>query len=136
MNVNVKAFDGNTILHRAVQYSWGKVIPLLLEKGAQMNAKNAQGQTALYLALQQGNPLILNPFLEKEGPVDIEALMVARDEVTTDVFLKDLLTFIHKHQMVILFCIEQLGLIGIASSIYCLIEKYHSILKMHKVKLP
>ena len=31
-DVHIKASDGSTILHRAMQYSWSKVIPLLLEK--------------------------------------------------------------------------------------------------------
>ena len=47
VDVNATTKDGDTALHLAASQSLDTVIPLLVEHGARLDAKNKRGQTAL-----------------------------------------------------------------------------------------
>ena len=51
INVNVTDKDGYTALMAAVEYPNATIVTLLLSKGAEVNAKNDDGKTALYLGV-------------------------------------------------------------------------------------
>ncbi len=55
---------GNTPLHKAVNGKSGEAVLLLLEHGANKQAKNRQGNTALELSVSCGNPAITELLLE------------------------------------------------------------------------
>ena len=46
-NIKAQAADGQTALHAATQKGWNKVVALLAENGADLNAKDNRGRTAL-----------------------------------------------------------------------------------------
>ncbi|ESO83612.1 hypothetical protein LOTGIDRAFT_169079 [Lottia gigantea] len=53
--VNVKNWNGNTLLHIAIEKNNTDYAKLLIEKGnADINSKNIQGQTPLWLAAKKG----------------------------------------------------------------------------------
>ncbi len=72
-NYNVLAQDknGNTPLHEATSYGYTEVVKLLLEKGADLNAKNEFGSTPMLLAVINGKKYIVRLLLEKG--VDVNA---------------------------------------------------------------
>ncbi len=51
--------SGNTVLHYAADWEYDKAIKTLLEKGADINAKNANGETCLFNAAKSNNPQII-----------------------------------------------------------------------------
>ena len=53
-NINAHAVDGQTALHSAVQKGWLKVVKFLAENGADLDAKDARGRTALDYAKGNG----------------------------------------------------------------------------------
>jgi ankyrin repeat protein len=55
LDPNLATADGDTILHCAARRDYPRVIRLLLQKGANAEAKNAMGQTALDVAVAGGN---------------------------------------------------------------------------------
>ena len=55
LDPNLATADGDTILHCAARRDYPRVIRLLLQKGANAEAKNATGQTALDFAVAGGN---------------------------------------------------------------------------------
>ncbi|MBI3405400.1 MAG: ankyrin repeat domain-containing protein [Acidobacteria bacterium] len=54
LDPNVKTTDGNTILHSAAQKGYPRVMRLLVQKGADVSAKNAEALTALDIAAKNG----------------------------------------------------------------------------------
>lgn len=59
-DVNVHGnYAGTTALMWASQYESKEIVKLLIEAHAEINAKNHQGQTALYFALENGNTEIV-----------------------------------------------------------------------------
>jgi ankyrin repeat protein len=54
MNVNVNFFDnGTTPLHLAAEKGYPEIVQLLINYGADFRKKNAQGKTALEIALEK-----------------------------------------------------------------------------------
>ncbi|MBO4533308.1 MAG: ankyrin repeat domain-containing protein [Treponema sp.] len=51
--------SGNTVLHYAADWEYAEAIKTLLEKGADINAKNANGETCLFNAAKSNNPSII-----------------------------------------------------------------------------
>ena len=58
--------SGNTVLHYAADWGYDKAIKTLLEKGADINAKNASGETCLFNAAKNDNPELIQ-LLVKNG---------------------------------------------------------------------
>lgn len=63
----IKATDGsgNTPLHYSAEWGLPEAISLLIEKGADPNAKNANGETALYNAVKSNDPNLVNALITK-----------------------------------------------------------------------
>jgi ankyrin repeat protein len=63
-NINLKDIQGNSVMHLAAGYSNGELpkekILLLIEKGALLNSRNAQGKTPLHLAVEAFYPHTAN----------------------------------------------------------------------------
>ena len=51
--------SGNTVLHYAADWEYADAIKTLLEKGADINAKNANGETCLFNGAKSNNPSII-----------------------------------------------------------------------------
>ena len=51
--------SGNTVLHYAADWEYSDSIKTLLEKGADINAKNANGETCIFNAAKSNNPNII-----------------------------------------------------------------------------
>ena len=51
--------SGNTVLHYAADWEYAAAIKTLLEKGADINAKNANGETCIFNAAKSNNPDII-----------------------------------------------------------------------------
>ena len=51
--------SGNTVLHYAADWEYADAIKTLLEKGADINAKNANGETCIFNAAKSNNPQII-----------------------------------------------------------------------------
>ena len=58
---------GQTLLHLAVDWSYEPVIPLLLESGADPNARDKQGKTPAHIALELGSEEALGALLSAKG---------------------------------------------------------------------
>jgi hypothetical protein len=84
--VNVKSTtNGATALHMASMEGHTEVVKLLLEKGADVNAKRNDGVTALYLAEQEGHTdtmqaLLDNGAEEKKGALIKGILLSSNNE--------------------------------------------------------
>ncbi|KFY30111.1 hypothetical protein V494_08258 [Pseudogymnoascus sp. VKM F-4513 (FW-928)] len=63
--VNKKNRDGQTPLHEAAIGGHESIVKLLLEKGADAEAKDGNGQTALYEAAEGGHEAVVQLLLEK-----------------------------------------------------------------------
>lgn len=63
----IKACDGskNTVLHYAAEWGLQDAISLLIKKGADISAKNANGETALFNAAKTDNPKIISLLVEE-----------------------------------------------------------------------
>ncbi|KAJ1382996.1 ankyrin repeat-containing domain protein, partial [Ochromonadaceae sp. CCMP2298] len=61
---------GATAVHLACVKGHLDVLRLLLEKGADTDAKDVDGMTALHWASQQGHPEVLRLLLEKGANTD------------------------------------------------------------------
>jgi ankyrin repeat protein len=59
-------------LHRAAQYDDREVIELLIDNGAQLNARDKEGNTPVGVALMNGRKEIAK-FLRRHGAVDSPA---------------------------------------------------------------
>lgn len=69
--VNIESkYQGYTPLLWAVWKNQKKIVEILLNKGANVNAKNLLGVTPLYLAAYNGNLDILNQLLNKKPVID------------------------------------------------------------------
>jgi ankyrin repeat protein len=68
LDPNLTTTEGDTILHSAAHAGYPRVILLLLEKGADANAKNAAGQTAMDIARAAGK-IEAAELLRKAGSV-------------------------------------------------------------------
>ena len=55
----------NTPLHYAAAYGWPNIVKLLIDGGADMNAKNLWNTTPASLALQKGHFLILKQLIKE-----------------------------------------------------------------------
>jgi ankyrin repeat protein len=53
-NINAGSEDGQTALHSAAQKGWNKVVSLLADNGAALDAKDLRGRTALDYAKGNG----------------------------------------------------------------------------------
>lgn len=66
-NVNVKGLDNDTPLHDAASNGHLKLIKLLVERGADIHAKNSKGKAPLDIAAPSVTPYLLNPSLPLPG---------------------------------------------------------------------
>ncbi|MCD6034882.1 MAG: serine/threonine-protein phosphatase 6 regulatory ankyrin repeat subunit A-like [Rickettsiales bacterium] len=74
--------DGNTLLHLAVRYKWIELIPLLINQGADIKAKNSEGATALHAAVfsrnTQGAETLLKAGADKNAILREEKSVLAK----------------------------------------------------------
>ena len=56
----------NTPLHKAAQFGYISIIQLLIENGADVNASNSEGETALHYAMKKNNAE-LEEYLRNQG---------------------------------------------------------------------
>ena len=77
--IKSKDGSGNSVLHYAAEWQYGKAITSLLAKGADISAKNANGETPLFSAVKTNNPEIIR--LIVEGGADL----LARDNLGSTV---------------------------------------------------
>jgi len=56
----------NTPLHKAAQFGYISIIQLLIENGADVNASNNEGETALHYAMKNNNAE-LEEYLRNQG---------------------------------------------------------------------
>ena len=56
--------SGNTVLHYAADWEYADAIKTLLEKGADINAKNANGETCIFNAAKSDNPSIIQMLVD------------------------------------------------------------------------
>lgn len=66
-NLNARGLDNDTPLHDAAVNGHVKIAKLLVERGADINAKNSKGKTPLDVALPTVRPYLLNPSLSLPG---------------------------------------------------------------------
>lgn len=66
-NVNAKGLDNETPLHDAAVNGHLKLVKLLVEKGADIYAKNSKGKTPVDIAAAGVIPVLLNPSLPISG---------------------------------------------------------------------
>lgn len=66
-NVNAKGLDNETPLHDAAMNGHTKLVKLLVEKGADVHAKNSKGKTPIDVAAATVAPLLLNSHLSISG---------------------------------------------------------------------
>ncbi len=86
-SVNVRDKDGNTPLHHAAQFGFIDGIQTLVRRKADVNAVNGQGETALIVAVQQRNPMVVRELLAVGADPDLAdhvAGMSARDYAERD----------------------------------------------------
>src|SRR2546429_27864 len=62
----------NAVLHGATKRGLGGVVRLLLEKGADVNAKTNYGETALHWASENGHEAMARLLLQKGADVNAE----------------------------------------------------------------
>lgn len=65
--MNAKGLDNDTPLHDAAANGHFKLVKLLVEKGADIHAKNSKGKTPLDTAAPGVGPILLNPNLPIPG---------------------------------------------------------------------
>ena len=70
-NSNTAISAKDTDLHRAAKNGHAETVSLLLDNGADINAKNRDGQTALHVAAKYGHDAIVSLLLDNGA--DIEA---------------------------------------------------------------
>ena len=61
--------SGNTVLHYAADWEYSNAIVTLIEKGADINAKNANGETCLFNAAKCNNPELIQLLVNKGASV-------------------------------------------------------------------
>ncbi|WP_333023614.1 ankyrin repeat domain-containing protein, partial [Wolbachia endosymbiont of Pentidionis agamae] len=59
----VSSILGLKLFHMAAKYNWKSVLEFLIKKGANVNAKDKKGNTALHLASKNGHEEVLNILL-------------------------------------------------------------------------
>ncbi len=72
----IRSYDGagNTPLHLAAEWNLARVIPIILEKGGDINAKNFNGETPLFNAAKADNPEMISALLSgRDSSADINA---------------------------------------------------------------
>lgn len=67
--MNAKGLDNDTPLHDAAANGHFKLVKLLVEKGADIYAKNSKGKTPLDTAAPDVAPFLLNPNLPIPGRI-------------------------------------------------------------------
>jgi ankyrin repeat protein len=67
----VKNNDGETPLHKATQIWHEEIVRILLEKGADTNAKNNEDETSLHHAARYGQKAIVQLLLEKDADTTV-----------------------------------------------------------------
>ncbi len=72
-NINEKIEKGCMILHYAAQLSDERAIKLLIEHGAEIDAKNDRGETPLHLAAFLGNRKNVKALIEKGAEVNAKS---------------------------------------------------------------
>jgi ankyrin repeat protein len=70
---DVEKMWGNTALHVAIEKGLNDTAQLLLEKGADANAKSDDGQTALHIAVKEGREALVQLLLEKGADANAES---------------------------------------------------------------
>ena len=65
--VNSRDGAGNTPLHLAAEWNLAKAIPLIIEKGGEINAKNYNGETPLFNAAKANSPEMIKALLAGAG---------------------------------------------------------------------
>ena len=76
--MNMTDGSGNTPLHYASEWTLNKAVLSLIEKGAQINAVNSNGETALFSAVKADSPSTINVLAENGIVTD------ARSNLTRD----------------------------------------------------
>ncbi|KAI9826793.1 MAG: hypothetical protein M1819_007264 [Sarea resinae] len=67
---NERPEDGRTALHKAAFYGHKLVVNVLLEKGADIDARSSDELTALHLAARKGNESVVRLLVEKGADLD------------------------------------------------------------------
>jgi hypothetical protein len=78
-DINARAGDGSTALHRASSYGRLEIVCLLLEHGAETKAKNNLGKTALQVAEEKGKFEVVKLLLEHKA--DFNTYLISRSLV-------------------------------------------------------
>ncbi|KAI1387790.1 ankyrin repeat-containing domain protein [Hypoxylon trugodes] len=68
--INVQCNNGNTPLHKACEY-YGHVVRLFLERGADIEIKNGEGKTAIWIAVEGYSSEAVSLLLEAGASTDI-----------------------------------------------------------------
>lgn len=67
--------NGNTPLHYAAEWKLDSAISYIIEKGCQLNKKNANGETALYNAVKADSPSTIRLLISKGADPDAHDLL-------------------------------------------------------------
>ena len=93
---------GNTALHGAVTLGMDPIIEYLVEKGADLNAKNRRGQSPLHICIEKRNDKMTEKLIEAGADVYLEdnlgvtPFQVAGKVANYQLQLKEFLTFLKK----------------------------------------
>ena len=102
-NKNINFYDleekktGNSYLHSAVIDDYPELVSYILEKGADVNKQNNNGDTALHIALRSGNMELIKLIMNKNPALDIKN---KEGIIPLDLF---------NHKMKVFFNIEKLS---------------------------
>lgn len=76
------AYSQNSCLHAAIEKNYSRIVELLIEYRADVNVKNEQGQTPIYLAISSKRPKIIK--LLYDNGADIDNVKNIRNETPSD----------------------------------------------------
>ena len=71
-SVDYQDKDGNSLLIYSIFLKCEDVIKALLDKGAKLDTKNADGFTALFIASQEGNTEVIKQLIDKGAKLDLQ----------------------------------------------------------------
>nr|WP_264376045.1 ankyrin repeat domain-containing protein [Wolbachia endosymbiont (group B) of Sphaerophoria taeniata] len=76
------AYSQNSCLHAAIEKNYSRIVELLIEYRADVNVKNEQGQTPIYLAIRSKRPEMIK--LLYDNGADIDNVKDIRNETPSD----------------------------------------------------
>ncbi|OAM06227.1 MAG: hypothetical protein TV41_06310 [Wolbachia endosymbiont of Dactylopius coccus] len=76
------AYSQNSCLHAAIEKNYSRIVELLIEYRADVNVKNEQGQTPIYLAIRSKRPEMIK--LLYDNGADIDNVKDIRNEIPSD----------------------------------------------------